>query len=96
MEAMASGVPVIATRIAGIPELVEDGVSGLLTAPGDSAALVAAIDRLLSDGALRERLARAGRAVIEGEFDTKSEAAWLHTIMTQALKGEIASIRPPS
>jgi glycosyltransferase involved in cell wall biosynthesis len=96
MEAMASGVPVIATRIAGIPELVEDGVSGLLTAPGDSAALVAAIDRLLSDGALRERLARAGRAVIEGEFDTKSEAAWLHRIMTQALKGEIASIRPPS
>ncbi len=95
MEAMASGVPVIATRIAGIPELVEDGVCGLLTPPGDADSLLAAIERLLADGALRERFAHAGRAVVEREFDTNREAEWLRTIMTSALHGEIVPTRPP-
>lgn len=53
MEAMASGVPVIATQIAGIPELVEHGKSGLLVPPGDSGALTDAIENLMANGALR-------------------------------------------
>jgi colanic acid/amylovoran biosynthesis glycosyltransferase len=65
VEAMAAGIPVVTTPVAGIPELVRDGETGLLTAPGDDASLAAAIARLLADGALRERLALAGRAATE-------------------------------
>ncbi len=94
MEAMAGGVPVVATRIAGIPELVEDDVSGLLVPPGDPDCLAAAIERLVADAALRDRLGQAGRAVIERDFDTNREAAWLRTIMLRALDGDVASVRP--
>ena len=61
IEAMACGIPVVATAISGIPELIEDGVTGLLVAPDDPAALAAAIERLLGDAALRRRLGEAGR-----------------------------------
>jgi glycosyltransferase involved in cell wall biosynthesis len=69
MEAMASGCPVIATRLSGIPELVEDGRSGLLVAPEDAGQLADAIQRLLADPALRHRLAVAGRRAVLREFD---------------------------
>jgi colanic acid/amylovoran biosynthesis glycosyltransferase len=65
VEAMAAGVPVVTTPVAGIPELVRDGATGLLVEPGDEAALAGAIARLLADGALRDRLAGAGRAATE-------------------------------
>jgi len=68
LEAHASGVPVVGTRSGGIPEFVEDGRTGLLVPPGDEAALAAALDRLLGDAALRERLAGAGRAQAEARF----------------------------
>ncbi len=67
MEAMASGLPSVSTRIAGIPELIEDGVSGLLVEPGSSEELAAALLRLHEDPPLAARLAEAGRrAVIDG------------------------------
>ena len=94
MEAMASGVPVIATQIAGIPELVEHGKSGLLVPPGDSGALTDAIENLMANGALRDRLGHAGRATVEQEFNAQREAAWLKEIMTLALQGKIAPVRP--
>src|SRR5207302_1116688 len=62
LEAMAHGRPVVASAVGGIPELVEDGVTGYLVEPGDVAGLRAAIERLLADPALRRRLGRAGRA----------------------------------
>jgi glycosyltransferase involved in cell wall biosynthesis len=55
MDAQALGAPVVATRTGGIPEIVEDGVTGLLAAPGDADALAAALARMLDDAALRER-----------------------------------------
>src|SRR5262249_20949455 len=61
IEAMACGVPVVATAISGIPELIEDGVTGLLVPPDDPAALAGAIERLLGDPALRRRLGEAGQ-----------------------------------
>ena len=77
MEAMATGLPVIATRIAGIPELVEEGVSGLLVPPGDAVALAAAIGELLADPDRRAAMGRAGRAKVAAEFDQATEAALL-------------------
>lgn len=60
-EAMAAGLPVIATRIDGIPEQVADGVNGLLIAPKDAQALAEAIGTLARDEALRRRMGEAGR-----------------------------------
>jgi glycosyltransferase involved in cell wall biosynthesis len=60
LESMAAGIPVIATRVGGNPEVIEDGVSGLLVAPRDSAALADAIRRLLEDEGLALRLGLAG------------------------------------
>jgi glycosyltransferase involved in cell wall biosynthesis len=62
LEAMAHGRPVVASAVGGIPELVEDGVTGLLVEPGDVAGLRAALERLLADSALRKRMGREARA----------------------------------
>jgi glycosyltransferase involved in cell wall biosynthesis len=61
LDAMAAGVPVAATAGGGIPEMIEDQVTGLLLPVGDGAALAAAVDRLLDDRALARRLADAAR-----------------------------------
>jgi colanic acid/amylovoran biosynthesis glycosyltransferase len=74
MEAMASGVPVVASGISGIPELVEDGRTGLLVPPRDPSALASALRRLHDDSAFRESLARAGRELVEREFDVHKNA----------------------
>ena len=60
LESMAAGIPVIATRVGGNPEVIEDGVSGLLVPPRDSAAIVTAVRRLLEDEELAARLGQAG------------------------------------
>lgn len=77
MEAMASSVAVIASDLSGIPELVEHEVCGLLTPPGDSAAIAAALERLWRDPALRQQLADGGRAKVLREFDLATNAAAL-------------------
>jgi glycosyltransferase involved in cell wall biosynthesis len=69
MEAMASGVPVVATRVAGTPELVEDGASGLLVDTDRADQVAAALARLAAEPALRAELARRARARIEDEHD---------------------------
>lgn len=68
LEWMAAGRPLIATEVGGIPDLVEDGVTGLLVPPGDAAALAAAIKALLDDPAGAEAMGRAARARWENEF----------------------------
>jgi glycosyltransferase involved in cell wall biosynthesis len=68
MEAMAIGLPSVATRIAGIPDIIQDGQSGLLVEPNDAASLAGALQRLIEDPALADRLATAGRAQIEEKF----------------------------
>ncbi|HYM82216.1 MAG TPA: glycosyltransferase family 4 protein [Candidatus Limnocylindria bacterium] len=77
MEGMASGVPSVGSRISGIPELIEDGESGLLVEPRDAKGLADALERLLRDPQLRRRLGAAGRAKVEREFDLRKSAASL-------------------
>jgi glycosyltransferase involved in cell wall biosynthesis len=62
LEAMGAGTPVVASAIGGLPELVRDGVDGILVPPGDVQALRSAVTRLLADDGLRERLGGQGRA----------------------------------
>ncbi|MBV8545526.1 MAG: glycosyltransferase family 4 protein [Acidobacteria bacterium] len=62
LEAMASGLPIIATRVAAVPEVVSDGVTALLANPGDESTLAQLLETLLGDAALRKRLGDAGRA----------------------------------
>jgi colanic acid/amylovoran biosynthesis glycosyltransferase len=77
MEAMSTGLPVVASAISGIPELVEDEVSGLLVPPRDAAAIARALRRLAADPLLRERLGRAARNRVLAEFDLDDSAAEL-------------------
>lgn len=78
MEAMACGIPVISTRVSGIPELVEHEVTGLLADAGDAKSLAACIERLVGDEKLGQSLARNARLRIEAEFDIKKETRKLH------------------
>lgn len=68
-EGMAIGAVVVATPVGGTVEIVEDGVNGLLFAPGDAAALAERIERLSRDPVLRASLAAAGRRTVEAHFD---------------------------
>lgn len=68
LEAMATALPLVASRTGGIPELLRDGEEGLLVPPGDPAALGAALRRLAADPGLRDRLGAAARARILQEF----------------------------
>lgn len=72
LQAQAAGVPVVATRAGGMPEAVQEGVTGFLVAPGDVAALAQALQRLLDDPALRERMGAAGRERIRTQFSVDS------------------------
>ena len=62
LEAMASSLPIIATRVAAVPEVVSDGVTALLANPGDQSTLAQLLATLLGDSDLRKRLGDAGRA----------------------------------
>ena len=71
-EAMATGCPVVASQIGAVPELVVDGVTGLLVPPGDSDAIAGALERLAMDPELRNRLGEAARKRAERMFDLES------------------------
>lgn len=87
MEAMASGCPVISTRVSGIPELIEDRHDGLLVSERDPEALADAIQQLLEEPELRARLAARARARIEHGFDANKEATRLHGYMKEVAHG---------
>lgn len=98
LEAMASGVAVVATRIPGTDEVVRDEEEGLLVAPDDAAALAAALERLLGDPALARRLGEGGRRRAEAAFDLAAVAE-RHALLFEALKDERrapARVSPPA
>jgi GT2 family glycosyltransferase/glycosyltransferase involved in cell wall biosynthesis len=77
LEALATGHPVISTRVSGIPELITDDVHGLLVPERDPQALAAAIERLIGDSAQRRALATAGQARVRKDFDIHDKARQL-------------------
>ncbi len=81
MEAMATGLPVVSTRHAGIPELVEDGVTGLLAAERDVAELAGCVVKLLNNKRLADNLGRAARSTVERDYN----AAKLHRQLLELL-----------
>jgi glycosyltransferase involved in cell wall biosynthesis len=74
MEAAASGLPVVASDLSGIPEAISDGEHGFLIPPGDSVGIADALERLAGDRELRERMGRAGRERMLREFDLYENA----------------------
>ena len=87
MEAMAARVPVITSRVAGIPELVDDGQSGVLVPPGDVDALAAAIAQLLHDPERCGWMGEAGRAKVIADFNLDKESRWLAEIFSSYANG---------
>ncbi|PYT44391.1 MAG: colanic acid biosynthesis glycosyltransferase WcaL, partial [Acidobacteria bacterium] len=83
LEAMGCGLPVVSTPVAGIPELIESERDGLLVAPGDPPALAKALERVLTDAYLRDRLARTARAKIEEHFSIEGSAKRLLDIFVR-------------
>ena len=100
LEAMASARPVVSTRLAGIPELVVDGQTGMLAPPGDSAAFAHALEELLRDPELRLRFGDAGRARIEQHFRIEQTVAPLMKMLEGSCSrrpaGDVSVSRLPS
>jgi glycosyltransferase involved in cell wall biosynthesis len=89
MEAMACGIPCVTTRITGIPELIRDGLDGLLVTPSDTNELTTAVGRLMGDEELRERLARDGRERVRESYNLERNVDRLGRIF-EARLGELA------
>lgn len=94
MEAMAAGVPVVATKVGGICELVDDGVNGFLATPGDHQSLTAYLGQLLADPQLRARFAAHGQRKVAEEFNIHTEVERLYKVLCAAKAGTRESIRP--
>ena len=85
IEAMARGVPVVATRAGGVPEIVEHGVHGLLVPPRDPEALAEALRAILGDGRTRDRMGGAGRERAARSFTVAREAAQIEAVYRAVL-----------
>ena len=87
MEAMVTGLPVVSTRVSGIPELVQDGKTGLLAPEKDASALADALQRLQRDPALSRRLAAQGRAHVLEQYNLIENVARLRDHLAAAMDG---------
>jgi glycosyltransferase involved in cell wall biosynthesis len=81
VEAMAHGLPVASTTLAGVREAVVDGECGLLVPPGDELSLADALQRLLSDGALRSRLGVQARRRVVSHFERAANLPAVHAAL---------------
>jgi glycosyltransferase involved in cell wall biosynthesis len=79
-EAMAYKKPIVATKVGGIPELVEDGVTGFLVGRGDSDAAATKLGQLASDPELRRRMGQAGKEIVSERFDLRRNVAQLLSV----------------
>jgi glycosyltransferase involved in cell wall biosynthesis len=86
MEALAMGIPTVSTNVSGIPELVKDGVSGLLVPQKNIKALADALTTLAENETLRRDFAEHGRLVIEEDYDIDKNAAKLLDLFTKVIR----------
>jgi len=84
-EAMASGLPVIATEIAGVPEQIEDGTNGILIQPGDVTALASGLEQLVESADLRERFGSASQERVE-RFSVEAMVSDIETVYQKLLQ----------
>ncbi|MBM4284530.1 MAG: glycosyltransferase family 4 protein [Deltaproteobacteria bacterium] len=85
LEAMAAGLPVVATRVGGLAEVVDEGITGYLAPPRDPAALAEALDRVLADPAHRRALGQAGRRRAEQDFSLEAMVRRHEAVMVKLL-----------
>lgn len=85
LEAMHYGLPVVTTNISALPELVEDGVNGLLVPPADSAALAKALERLIDSPSLRQSLGNEARQRVEGRYGWETRGQKFEQLMLTML-----------
>ncbi len=93
LEALAMGCPVVASRVNGVPELIEDHKTGLLVPPRDPQALAAAIREILSDPTAASKMGAVGRAVVRERFTVDRMVADTTEIFDEAMQD--AGVRPP-
>ena len=87
LEAMLAGLPVVATRVSAVPEVVADGETGLLVEAGDVNALATALETLLTDRGRASALGEAGRRRAREEFSVGRMAERTHAVYEEALRG---------
>lgn len=91
MEAMACGLPVVATRVGGVPELVEQGQTGWLVAPGDFQDIAARCAALLADAGLRHRMGERARQRAVERFDLDDGVARVGRLITQLARPALSA-----
>jgi colanic acid/amylovoran biosynthesis glycosyltransferase len=94
MEALGAAVPVVATQVGGVSELVDQGVNGFVVRPGDPEPLARRLIELLGDPGLRQRFGDAGRALVTTDFANPTEAARLRALFANTLAELPSPIRP--
>jgi glycosyltransferase involved in cell wall biosynthesis len=96
LEAMATGLPVVATAVGGTPEVVADGETGLLVPPGDPVALAAALETLLANPVMTKAFGRAGRARVEAHFGEKLMLQRVETLLDRLVERHLGLTFRPS
>lgn len=85
MEALASATPVICSQLAGVGELVEDGISGFLVPPSDVASLTDRIRKIADDPTMREQMGKTGRDKVVADFDVRKEAGKIAELFDRSI-----------
>ncbi len=83
IEAMASGVPVIGTKVGGIPEIISDSYNGYLVSPNDASILAQRIEKLMNDTTLREKFIKAGQKTVKNMFTAEKQFADFHALLRE-------------